>query len=102
MDCRKKRKKSRTNDIFHVDYTGASFDCSETKHQTPRKQSLRSSLEVRATIYPAVMQQYNLAVILRLSCRPITNRSAEAKITTVVGVIWNNHFHEFMFRETHQ
>ena len=58
--------------------------------------------EVRATIYPAVMQQYNLAVILRLSRSPVTNRSAEAKITTVDGVIWNNHFHEFMFRETHQ
>ncbi len=47
------------------------------------------------------MQQYNLAVILRLSHGPIVNKSAEAKITTVV-VIWNNHFHEFMFREMHQ
>lgn len=48
--------------------------------------------EVRATVYPAVMQQYNLAVIFWLSHGPITNKSAEANITTVV-VIWNNHFH---------
>lgn len=47
------------------------------------------------------MPQHNLAVVLRPSHRPMTNKSAEAKITTVV-VIWNNHFHEFMFRETHQ
>lgn len=41
--------------------------------------------EVRATIFPAVMKQYNLAVIWSLSHRPITNKSAEAKITTVLG-----------------
>lgn len=76
----------------------------EHKHQTLRKWSCSSVFhgsEVRATIYTAIVQQYNLAVILRLSHSPIMNKSAEAKITTAV-VIWNNHFHEFMFREMHQ
>lgn len=100
-----RRTSWKTNNV-HVDNTGALVWLSKVKASSPKQVELQlvavHMSEARATIYPAVMQQYNLAVILKLSCSPIMNSSAEAKITTVAGVIWNNHFHEFMLRETHQ
>lgn len=102
MDC---VKKESVNNVFHVDLLATEghhltvFSRAYTSDPEEAKLQLIvfHGSEVRATIYPAVMQEYNLSVIVRLR---ITDKSAEAKIT-MVAVIRNNHFHAFIFREMH-